>query len=67
MVKTAAIPWIYSIPHADVLVSSQLEGINQDKKLFAIASVISLLAKGIGCIEDNKMFTSMKTIQAGDF
>jgi len=26
MVKTAAIPRIYSIPHADVLVSSLLEG-----------------------------------------
>lgn len=48
MVKTAAIPWIYSIPHADVLVSSLLEGIQKSidlgKKLFAaIASLISLL------------------------
>lgn len=47
MVKNAAIPWIYSIPHADVLLSSLLEStqksINRGEKLFA--SLISLLVE----------------------
>lgn len=52
MVKNAAIPWIYSIPHADVLVSRLLEGIQKagkGGKKFAMASLISLLFR-VNCL-----------------